>query len=67
MENNTVSIIIIAVCIILSGYFSATETAFSSLNVIRMKNMAEKGDKKASLVLKLLENFDSLLSTIRCV
>ena len=64
MENNTVSIIIIAVCIILSGYFSATETAFSSLNVIRMKNMAEKGDKKASLVLNLLENFDSLLSTI---
>lgn len=29
-----------------------------------MKNMAEKGDKRAELVLKLLENFDKLLSTI---
>ena len=45
-------------------YFSATETAFSSLNRIRIKNMAEKGNKRAGLVLKLSENYDGLLSTI---
>ena len=47
-----IHIIIIVVCIILSGYFSATETAFSTYNRIRIKNMAEKGNKKAALVTK---------------
>lgn len=64
MGSNTVSLVIIIVCIIMSAYFSATETAFSSLNRIRMKNMAEKGNKKAKLVLKMSENYDTLLSTI---
>lgn len=64
MGSDTISLIIIIVCIILSAYFSATETAFSSLNRIRIKNMAEKGNKKAKLVMKLSENYDSLLSTI---
>jgi len=48
----------------MSAYFSATETAFSSLNRIRVKNMAEKGNKKAQLVHGLSENFDNMLSTI---
>ena len=64
MENETISLIIIITGIIMSAYFSATETAFSSLNRIRIKNMAEKGDKKACLVMRLSENYDSLLSTI---
>ncbi len=50
--------------IMMSAYFSATETAFSSLNRIRMKNAAENGDKRAALVLSLAEQFDKLLSTI---
>ncbi len=64
MNNETISLVIIIISIIMSAYFSATETAFSSLNRIRMKNMAEKGNKKACLVMKLSENYDSLLSTI---
>lgn len=64
MSSDIVSWIIIIFCIVMSAYFSATETAFSSLNRIRVKNMAEHGSKKASLVLKLSENYDSLLSTI---
>lgn len=64
MENYTVSLVIIALCIMLSAYFSATETAFLSFNRIRIKNMAEKGNKRAKLVLQLSENYDSLLSTI---
>ncbi len=64
MGSDTISLIIIIVCIIMSAYFSATETAFSSLNRIRMKNMAEKGNKKARLVMQMSDNYDSLLSTI---
>ncbi len=59
-----IHIIIIVVCVFLSAYFSATETAFSTYNRIRVKNMAEKGNKKAALALKLSDNYDSLISTI---
>ena len=57
-------IVIIIVLIILSAYFSATETAFTSINKIRLKNMAGDGDKKADRVLKLSEKYDKLLTTI---
>ena len=63
-SDSSTSVLIIILCILFSGYFSATETAFSSLNRIRIKNMAEKGDKRAKLVLDMLENFDGLLSSI---
>lgn len=64
MNDDTVSILLIVACVVMSGYFSATETSFSSLNRIRVKNMAEKGDSRAELVLRMSENYDSLLSTI---
>ena len=59
-----IHIIIIVVCVLLSAYFSATETAFSTYNRIRVKNMAEKGNKKAALALRLSDNYDSLISAI---
>ena len=62
--DQTVSIIIILVCLLFSAYFSATETAFSTLNRIRVKTIADKGNKKAKRVLKLSDNWDSMLSTI---
>ena len=64
MDSDSISLIIIVFCVIMSAYFSATETAFSSLNRIRIKNMADKGNKKAALVMKMSENYDSMLSTI---
>lgn len=64
MDSDSISLIIIVACIIMSAYFSATETAFSSLNRIRVKNMADKGNRKAALVMKLSDNYDILLSTI---
>ena len=57
-------IVIIVFCIIMSAYFSATETAFSTFNRIRIKNLAEKGNKRAEKVMRLSENYDTLLSTI---
>ena len=57
-------IFIMAVLILLSAYFSATETAFSSLNKTRIKTLAEKGDRKAELTCRLSEQYDKLISTI---
>lgn len=62
--NTSVGIIIIIACLIMSAFFSSTETAFSSLNRIRVKSLAEKGDKRAALVLRLSDQYDKLLSTI---
>lgn len=58
------SIIAILVCVLLSAYFSATETAFSSLNKTRLKVLVDQGNKRAKLALNLTENYDKLLSTI---
>ena len=57
-------LVIIILCIILSAYFSATETAFNTFNRIRMKGYAEKGNKRAKRALKLADNYDTLISTI---
>ena len=57
-------ILAIAVLVMFSAYFSATETAFTSLNRIRIKNLANDGDRKAKDVMEISERFDSMLSTI---
>ncbi len=51
-------------CVMMSAYFSATETAFSSLNRTKIRTLVEKGNKKAKLVNKLIDNYDALISTI---
>lgn len=58
------SILVMAFCIIMSAYFSATETAFSSLNRTRIKVLAENGNRRAQLTYRLSENYDKLISTI---
>jgi len=60
-------LIALAVLLVLSGFFSATETAFTSLNTIRLKNMASgmgKKAQKAARTLRLAEQYDKLLSTL---
>ncbi|MDE7337497.1 MAG: hemolysin family protein [Clostridia bacterium] len=57
-------IVAIVILIFLSGYFSSTETAFSSLNRIRLKNLVSTDKKKYSKVYFLSEHFDALISTI---
>ncbi len=64
MDSHTLQIIIMAGLVIMSAYFSATETAFTSINKTRLKTLAEKGDKKAELVLQISEQYDKLISTI---
>lgn len=57
-------ILILVVLVILSAYFSATETAFTSLNRIRLKSKADGGNRRAALALRLVDQYDNLLSTI---
>ena len=58
------NILIIAICLVLSAICSATETAFSSCNRIRLKKLAEDGSKSAAKALKICENFDKALTAI---
>lgn len=57
-------IVVLVIMVMCSAYFSATETAFTSLNKIRLKNRAENGDVRAGRTLALAEDYDRLLSTI---
>ena len=66
MESHSItsSVIQILVLLLCSAFFSATETAFTSLNRIRIKNKADAGNPRAKRVLALEQNYDNLLSTI---
>lgn len=55
---------IMVVCLVLSSFFSATETAFSAMNTTKLKTLAEKGNKNAALVCRLDEQYNKLISTV---
>lgn len=59
-----VLIIAILVCVCLSAFFSASETAFTSMNRVKLKTMMQNGNKRAKLAYELGEDYDKLLSTI---
>lgn len=63
-QGDISTILLMAVLVIMSAYFSATETSFSTVNLTRLKTLADKGNKRAELVITLSENYDKLLSTI---
>ena len=52
------------ICLIFSAFFSATETAYTSMNRTKLKNFAAEGNKRAERVLRQSENYDRLLSTV---
>ena len=56
--------VVLVVLVAFSAFFSASETAFSSLNQIRLKSRADDGDRTAARVLAMAEKYDKLLSTI---
>ncbi len=63
-DGSTVKIILMIVLLALSAFFSASETAYTSFNRTKMKNLATEGNKRAASALKLAENYDKVLSTI---
>jgi len=56
--------VVIAMLVLLSAFFSATETAFSFVNKIRIQHSVDNGNKKAKNALYVIENFDNALTTI---
>ena len=54
----------ILILIILSAFFSSVETAFSTVNTIRLKHDAQNGSKKAQDALYITENYDKALTTV---
>ena len=65
MDDGSITLWVALVILVgFSAFFSASETAFSSLNQIRLKSRAEDGDSSAARVLNMAEQYDKLLSTI---
>ena len=67
MDIDSASIAMLVTLLILvamSAYFSATETAYTSLNRIRLKTRADNGSRRAARTLELAEEYDKLLTTI---
>lgn len=63
-DSMFLSIFFIVILVMLSGFFSGTETAFNSVNRTKLKIKAQDGNKAAANALKLSENYDKLLSAI---
>lgn len=57
-------ILVLVVLVLLSAFFSASETAISTINRIRMRNLADEGNKKAQKAIQMADNYDRTLSTI---
>ena len=65
MEGDSLLLIgLFVLCVIFSGYFSASESAFARMNKIRMKNRADDGDKKAKNAMYISNNHDKALTAI---
>ena len=64
MDSNGSLILSLIILVAFSAFFSASETAFTSLNRVRVKNLAASGNRRAEKALALAENYDKLLSGI---
>lgn len=65
MDGSSITLIAsLGVMLMMSAFFSATETAFTSFNSVRLKNASSNGNKRATLVLQLAEDYDRVLTTL---
>ena len=65
LDSASIAMIVALIFLVsMSAYFSASETAFTSLNRVRLKSKADAGDKRAARTLALAEDYDQLLSTL---
>ncbi|MCM1376525.1 MAG: hemolysin family protein [Muribaculum sp.] len=59
-----IQLIILLLLIVLSSFFSSAETAFSTVNRVRMRALEEEGNKAAARVNRILDNYGKMISTI---
>lgn len=62
--ENIIKLVILVVLLLLSGFFSSAETAFTTLRRARVQSLAEEGSKRAALVLRILEDPGRMISAI---
>lgn len=58
------TVVLLVILVLLSAFFSATETAFTGVNRIRLKNMADEGSRGAAVAIRVMEKYDKCLTTI---
>ena len=64
-SGDTFQLIILIILLMLSAFFSSSETALTTVNKIRLRSLADSGNKRAALVLDVTENHTSkMLSAI---
>ena len=65
MDGNTaITFLVLLILVLCSAFFSSAETAYTCLNRVRLKNMANSGNKRAEKVLAMAEDYDRLISSI---
>lgn len=64
MDSLMWQLILIVVLLAMSAFFSATETAYSSINRARLKSLGDRGNRRAAETLGLVDRYDELLSTV---
>ena len=62
--SDAISILVIVILLILSAFFSSSETALTTVNKIKMRSLADEKNKSAKQVLKLIEEPEKMLSAI---
>ena len=62
--SGVIQLVFLAVLILLSAFFSSAETALSTVNRVRIRTLAEEGNKRAIKVNRVLEKYSKMLSTI---
>ncbi len=62
--TGVIQLIIIIILVGLSAFFSSAETALSTVNRVRLKTLADEGKTAAANVLKILDSYSKMLSTI---
>ena len=64
MGSTVATILAMLALLLMSAFFSATETAFLTMNRVRIKTLADNGNRRASAALKVSKDLDKLISTI---
>ena len=62
--SGVIQLVILIILVLLSGFFSSAETAFSTVNRVRMRSLEEEGNKRAARVNIILDNYSKMISTI---
>lgn len=62
--SSSIQLVVVVFLIFLSCFFSSAETAFSTVNRVRMRTLEEEGSKRAARVNKILDHYSKMLSTI---